>query len=381
MSGTDDDATNPRRGAGTRRTVLIASAVVLMVALVAWVVTNATTRAGQRPQDGAAPEPGASSSRLPGAASPTGSSTPRPPRVMVACPLTGLEPTDGRVLRRPAMALKIDNAPEARPQPALNRADIVFEEPVEYHLTRLVPVFHCQGAARVGPVRGGRLVDRPLLQQLRSTVIMVHAGGITATRAKIADAPFFFDVDVLLGSNRGAYRDPARFPPHDLFTNVDRLRQIHQVPASPPQPLFSYSTEAPSSASTGTRVHIPYRAGTDIHWRYDRARHRYVRYDGRAPARSSGQLVMAANVIVQRVELVASRYVEDIGGAHEWIVHLVGSGDSTVFRDGRAVPGRWIREHGSQPTMFVDQDGQPVVMRPGRTWWEIVPEDVHVTWR
>jgi hypothetical protein len=382
MPGTDDDATaNPRHGAVARRPVLIASAAVLLVALVAAVVTYATTRAGQRPQDGAVREPGASSSRLPGAASPTGSSTPRLPQGMDACPLTGLEPTDSRVLARSAMALKIDNAPEARPQPALNRADIVFEEPVEYHLTRLVPVFHCQGAARVGPVRGGRLVDRPLLQQLRSTVIMVHAGGITATRARIADAPFFFDVDVLLGSNSGAYRDPARFPPHDLFTNVNRLRQIHQVPGSPPQPLFSYSTEAPSSASTGTRVHIPYIAGTDVHWRYDQDRHRYVRYNGPAPARSSGQLVTTANVIVQRVELVASRYVEDIGGAHEWIVHLVGSGDSTVFRDGRAVPGRWIREQGSQPTRFVDQEGHPIAMRPGRTWWEVVPQDIRVTWQ
>jgi hypothetical protein len=279
------------------------------------------------------------------------------------------------------MALKIDNAPEARPQPSLNRADLVFEEPVEYHLTRLVPVFHCQGAATVGPVRGGRLVDRPLLQQLRSLVIMVHAGGITATRAQIADAPFFFDVDVLLGSTRGTYRDPGHFPPHDLFTSADRLRQIHRVRGRPPQPLFTYSTEEPGSAEPGTGVHIPFDDVTDVRWLYDRARHRYMRYYGSEQATSSGQPITAANVIVQRVELVASGYVEDIGGAHEWIVHLVGSGTSTVFRDGRAVPGRWIREDGSQPTRFVDKNGRPISMRPGRTWWEVVPEDVHVTWR
>jgi hypothetical protein len=220
-----------------------------------------------------------------------------------------------------------------------------------------------------------------LLQQLRSTVIMVHAGGITATRAAIADAPFFFDVDVLLGSSRGTYRDPGRFPPHDLFTSANRLRQIHPVRARPPQPLFRYSTEQPGSAGSGTRVHVPFNDGTDVRWRYDRARHRYLRYYGSAQATSSGEPITATNVIVQRVELVASRYVEDIGGAHEWIVHLVGSGRSTVFRDGRAIPGRWIREDGSQATRFVDRDGRPISMRPGRTWWEIVPGDVHVTWR
>jgi hypothetical protein len=370
-------ADRDRRHSGARRSVIMASVVVVLVAAVAGYLA---TRAGPQPHDGASPERAPGASSTPGAPSPTGTSRDAP-QATGACPLTGLEPTDNRLLRRPAMALKIDNAPEARPQPALGRADLVFEEPVEYHLTRLVPVFHCQRAGRVGPVRGGRLVDVPLLEQLRSTVIMVHAGGITATRSAIADAPFFFDVDVLLGSTRGTYRDPGRFPPHDLFTSADGLRQIHRVPGRPPQPLFTYSIEEPGSARPGTRIHIPFDDVTDVRWRYDRARHRYLRYYASARATSSGQPITAADVIVQRVELVASRYVEDIGGAHEWKVHLVGSGESTVFRDGRAIPGRWIREDGSQPTRFVDQDGRPISMRPGRTWWEIVPADVHVTWR
>ena len=377
MSEAHGAGTNSRHPSGARRLAIIASAVVLLVAAVGGYLA---THAGQPSHDGARPERAGASS-IPAAQSPSGTSRRPPSQAAGACPLTGLEPTDNRLLRRPAMALKVDNAPEARPQPALDRADLVFEEPVEYHLTRLVPIFHCQGAARVGPVRGGRLVDVPLLQQLRSTVIMVHAGGITATRAAIADAPFFFDLDVLLGSNRGTYRDPGRFPPHDLFTSANQLRQIHRVRGRPPQPMFTYSTEEPGSARPGSRVHIPYDDVTDVGWRYDRARHVYLRYYGSARATSSGKPITAANVIVQRVKLVASRYVEDIGGAHEWNVHLVGSGTSTVFRDGHAVPGRWIREDGSLATRFVDQDGRLISMRPGRTWWEIVPEDVHVTWR
>jgi len=130
-------------------------------------------------------------------------------------------------------------------------------------------------------------------------------------------------------------------------------------------------------------IHLAATAPSTGRWSTDsvRALHRYIRYYGSVRATSSAQPITAANVIVQRVELVASRYVEDIGGAFEWNVHLVGSGRSTVFRDGRAVPGRWIREDGAQPTRFVDQDGRPISLRPGRTWWEIVPADVHVTWR
>ena len=46
-------------------------------------------------------------------------------------PLTGLPNTDPSTLTRPAMAVKIDNHPSARPQMGINQADIIFEENVE----------------------------------------------------------------------------------------------------------------------------------------------------------------------------------------------------------------------------------------------------------
>ena len=47
-------------------------------------------------------------------------------------PLTGLPLTDGQtVADRPALVVKIDNHPPARPQSGLNAADIVFEENVD----------------------------------------------------------------------------------------------------------------------------------------------------------------------------------------------------------------------------------------------------------
>src|SRR5580704_8495501 len=46
------------------------------------------------------------------------------------CPLTGLPAPGGVVPPRPAMAVKIDNYPDGRPQAGLDQADIVFEEPV-----------------------------------------------------------------------------------------------------------------------------------------------------------------------------------------------------------------------------------------------------------
>ena len=58
-------------------------------------------------------------------------------------PLTGL-PGDAAKLHRPALIVKIDNAPTARPQAGLNQADIVYEEGVEGGVTRFATIFHSQ---------------------------------------------------------------------------------------------------------------------------------------------------------------------------------------------------------------------------------------------
>jgi len=69
------------------------------------------------------------------------------------CPLTGAPAPGGVVPARPALGIKIGNYPGDRPSTGLNQADIVFEEPVEGAITRLLAVFQCQGAALVGDLR------------------------------------------------------------------------------------------------------------------------------------------------------------------------------------------------------------------------------------
>ena len=54
------------------------------------------------------------------------------------CPLTGTPAPGGKVPMRPALAFKVDNYPTARPWSGIDKADIVFEEPVEGFITRLV---------------------------------------------------------------------------------------------------------------------------------------------------------------------------------------------------------------------------------------------------
>jgi hypothetical protein len=50
------------------------------------------------------------------------------------------------------------------------------------------------------------------------------------------------------------------------------------------------------------------------------------------------------------------------------------SGDAFVFRDGTAIPARWVRTDIDQPLALVALDGTPIFLRPGRTFYEVLGE-------
>ena len=86
---------------------------------------------------------------------PTTTTTQGPP----VAPLTGLPDPTGQSLTRPALSVKIENAPEARPQTGLQNADVVYEQIVEDGITRFMAVFNSNIPDVIGPVRSVRAMD------------------------------------------------------------------------------------------------------------------------------------------------------------------------------------------------------------------------------
>jgi Protein of unknown function (DUF3048) C-terminal domain len=52
---------------------------------------------------------------------------------------------------------------------------------------------------------------------------------------------------------------------------------------------------------------------------------------------------------------------------------VVGRGRAWLLRDGQVVAGTWRRASATQPLRVLGQDGQPLPLRPGRTWVELLP--------
>ena len=291
------------------------------------------------------------------------------------CPLTGVT-TDQGVPDRPALAVKVENLPQARPQAGLNNADVVYEEPVEAGITRFIAIYQCRNAKRIGPIRSGREVDPIVLEQFGTSTLFGYAGGVpqvidAVKQRGLHDVNFDKAVDAY-------HRDPNREQPHNLYSSTEALYAAGDNPTDLPRTPFEFKEKLPPQLKPGTAVHIPFSSYSDVHWRWSEKLGAYLRVHGdERHVQEDGKQVKATNVIVQMVRTACSSIV-DVNGVCSPEVRIVGSGDAIVFRDGQAIVGTWERQFEEDVTTFRDARGRPVNLHEGTTWVELVPTDVTV---
>lgn len=298
------------------------------------------------------------------------------------CPLTGLRPPGGRVPRRAALAVKVENLPEARPQWGLDHADIVFEEPVEGGITRFIAVFQCHTAARIEPVRSARLVDPHILEPM-GRMLFAYSGAIQPVINEVdSHTSLLNDVGGYMAGN-AYWRDPTRYEPHNLETSTSVLyaaaAALH-YPEKPPVAIFSYGKRVPGGTpAAAVSIHFVLDTTT---WTWHRDTGVYYRSysDTGLALDGDGHQITASNVIVMLVNEYPTQYSEDINGARENELTLKGSGPAWIFRDGAQFYGKWERPLLDHPTVFVEaKTGTRIRLTPGNTWEELVPDGLDVS--
>lgn len=302
----------------------------------------------------------------PSSTSPTG-----PP-----CPLSGAPASGAQVPQRPALAIKIDNYPAARPQSGLDKADVVFEEPVEGGITRLVAVFQCQNASLVGPIRSARAVDASILDEL-SKPIFVHVGGITPVLSIVRDAN---DFDENINNIGPPGQNPeGRYAPYDTYISTSAGWSLKPNDATPPSPIFTYSATTPAGTPV-TSVHIPYSQTNDVTWTWNASSGIWeLAYGGTPATVANGGQIGVPNIVIEKVHVTYGPWAENSEGALEVQSQLTGSGPLTVLRNGTAVTGTWQRPSLGQAATLVGANGSVIPLAPGETWVEIVPSSISVT--
>jgi hypothetical protein len=89
--------------------------------------------------------------------------------------------------------------------------------------------------------------------------------------------------------------------------------------------------------------------------------------------RLTGEQTAAANVLVVYALHITTDVIEDDnGGAYSIEIQLWGQGDILVLRDGRLYKGQWLREDSDYLFKIVDAAGNPIPLKPGQTWVQVV---------
>ena len=296
-------------------------------------------------------------------------------------PLTGLPLTDQARLARPALVIKIENAPASRPQSGLDSADVVYEEIVEGGITRFLAVFHSTDADPVGPVRSLRPSDPDIISAFGG--LFAYSGGIPNFIEVLRRTPGITDVGVDLldeGPDKPYTRRAGRTPPNNLYTTTAKLyARAPSTGTRPPARLSDFLppgqafTAGGAAAATGLSLTVGI---TPVSYDYDAASKTYRR----AGLVEGSGVAAPTNLIVQFTSYTETDET-DLTGTTVEKAATVGSGDALILSGGMAVRGKWSRDSPTAHTTYTDANGAPIRLAAGRTWIELAQNGARFTLR
>ena len=219
----------------------------------------------------------------------------------------------------------------------------------------------------IGPVRSVRAEDPDIVWPLGG--IFAYSGGAPVNVDAINAAPVHA-VDENNARRRMVRNEPNQPPrdaPHNLYgARPAAVRPRRRAGAaarrcSSTSPAGRAAGRRPAASSTSTSgFEAGLRPDLDVG-----RRHRHVeahRSSGVPQTVVGGAPIAPANVVVQFTQY-----------AGEAEAQTVGEGDVLVFTDGVRAHRPWVRPDKAQPAQYVDAAGNPIPLRPGRTWVELLP--------
>jgi Protein of unknown function (DUF3048) N-terminal domain/Protein of unknown function (DUF3048) C-terminal domain len=288
------------------------------------------------------------------------------------CPLTGVEPDNESLLDRPALAVKVENAAVAYPLSGLEKADVVFEEAVEGGITRFMAIYHCRNTAKAGPVRSARLIDPAIMTP--TTRLLAFSGGNRPVLEALRKAGIVMIQESDAGGGMRRIAREGVTSEHTLYADTAALRRLgsKKFDDSPPEGAFEFG-DAAGASKRARRVTINFSGATQI--TYDYKGGRWLRsQNGARFMSSSGDRIGVDNVLVEVHEVVFSKTIVDVAGNPSVeIADPTGSGRAVLFRDGRAIRGRWVRPSIKEAVRFETRAGDAMTFKPGTIWVELVP--------
>ena len=148
------------------------------------------------------------------------------------------------------------------------------------------------------------------------------------------------------------------------------------TPYQPALPTLRFADEPSRSSIPTTEIIIPYDEKDCLaRYTYDIGDGQYKRWYGGAPQLDgiTGQRISADNVIILYAQLA---YQNNHMIQPLW--NLTGEGRLDVFIGGLHIPGIWRRADDASAFEYMEESGEPLLLKPGKTFIQIVPEEMSI---
>jgi glutamate-1-semialdehyde aminotransferase len=278
----------------------------------------------------------------------------------------------------------VNNIREAQPLYGISKADIIYETQAEGGITRLLACFEdITTVTVIGSIRSARDYYIDLAQGLNA--IFVHCGASPQATSAIKNRGLN-TIDGLSGTYANTfYRDSGRkaagyATEHQLFTDVERLTaaedKLNAVYDAKFDNSLKFSDEPLKGVKTeaAAKITVKHSGYKSTLFEYDSASSAYlVSQFGKAmnDADTDEQLTVS-NVLVLKTSI--TNVPGDTSG--RVAVKLTGSGDGTFYCQGKSLPVKWSKKDSASPFVYTQADGTPLVLLRGKTYINIVANDV-----
>jgi hypothetical protein len=287
------------------------------------------------------------------------------------------------VANRHAVAVMIDDHPDARPQSGFNAAAVVWHAPAEGGVPRYMLIFQDQIPESVGPVRSAR--QYYIAWAAEWDALYGHSGGSPQaldTLRRQGDGQLVYNADEFRWGGIYYHRSTDRFAPHNVYTTGKELRRLAKRVGAldgPQKAAWRFAPDAPlEERPQGGRISVAY-SYNKITYHYDRKTNTYLRSVTGAEKqtdRATGERVAPKNVVVMHMSFGP---LNDGSNKHRLEADFIGTGRAWIATNGRTIKGTWRKDSMTKATRFFDADGKPVTFTIGQTFIQVLPKGTPVT--
>lgn len=281
------------------------------------------------------------------------------------------------------VAVMIDNdTAAARPQIGLESAYMVYEIIVEGGSSRMMALFKKHDVEKVGPVRSSRHYF--LDYALEHDAIYCHAGWSPKAQMDILSLGVN-NINGIQGEDGTVYWRDYTYDRtwHNLYTGVDKLfdkakkDKDYRTTTDVKHTEYLKNDTVPEEGEDIFNISLPYSNHYRVSYEYDSENKVYKRFvNGGAHMSQTDEQLTAKNIIIYQIYNFNLPDNDNVGRQD---LKNIGSGTGYYVTNGKMIEINWEKTSREGRTVYTTTDGEEILLNPGNTYVQIVPQVSTIT--